>query len=449
MSFPGARAGQARPLRLWADDGWIALLAPILIFLACLLYGAMPPQTALTFSAIWGLLAADCLLRPRLRGDLIRLDGLAVPAGLFAAVALVVLLSLTPYAPGGPHPTWAYLGISPGAATVDKSATQVELLKLLGLACVFVVGLATGGSDARARLAVNTLLALGAAYTVWVFLAFVTTRASGTTRLEASLLSANTAGTLFAVLLVLTVGPLASRLREDGPNRLTGAALPLTCALLFLICLFMTASRGAFVGAISGLVAFGLLQVLFGRSALPRALLSGGAATIAVLVLLAIAGDFMLTRLMGSPNDPATMDTVASRAVIGQIHWEAFLTSPLMGFGLGSFDTINRTLLDAANFQDTWSVRAAHNIYLGWLEQAGLLGALPMFACLGVLMLTTVRKAGRRSRSTGLTFGLVAADVVFLVHGATDFALEMFALGALWAYLLGLQFSLAQGSSSR
>lgn len=443
MSFPGARAGQARPLRLWADDGWIALLAPVLIFLACLLYGAMPPQTALTFSAIWGLLAADCLLRPRLRGDLIRLDGLAVPAGLFAAVVLVILLSLTPYAPGGPHPTWAYLGISPGAATVDKSATQVELLKLLGLACVFVVGLATGGSDARARLAVNTLLALGAAYAVWSFLAFVVTRAPGTTRLEASFLSANTAGTLFAVLFVVTIGPLASRLRDGGQNRLTGAALPITAAFLFLVCLFMTASRGALVGAISGLLAFGALQVLVGRSALPRALLAGGAAAIALLVLLALAGDFMLTRMVGSS------DTVASRAVVGHIHWEAFLTSPLMGFGLGSFDTINRTLLDTANFQEAWSVRAAHNIYLGWLEQAGLLGALPMFACLGALILTTVRKASRRSRSTSLIFSLVAADVVFLVHGATDFALEMFAMGALCAYLLGLQFSLAQGSSSR
>jgi hypothetical protein len=48
-----------------------------------------------------------------------------------------------------------------------------------------------------------------------------------------------------------------------------------------------------------------------------------------------------------------------------------------------------------------------------------------------------------------ILFALAGVDAVFLVHGATDFALEMFSVAALWAYLLGLQFALAQGSSRR
>jgi hypothetical protein len=45
--------------------------------------------------------------------------------------------------------------------------------------------------------------------------------------------------------------------------------------------------------------------------------------------------------------------------------------------------------------------------------------------------------------------GLLAVDAVVLIHGATDFGLEVPSVAAFWAWLLGLQFSLAQGSSRR
>jgi O-antigen ligase len=110
---------------------------------------------------------------------------------------------------------------------------------------------------------------------------------------------------------------------------------------------------------------------------------------------------------------------------------------------------VNRIALDAGNFDQIWTVRAAHSIYLGWLEQAGLLGAVPMFACVGSIVGLTIRNGFRRTRMSSLIFALLAADAVFLVHGATDFALEVYSMAALWAYLLGLQFSLSQGTSSR
>jgi len=48
-----------------------------------------------------------------------------------------------------------------------------------------------------------------------------------------------------------------------------------------------------------------------------------------------------------------------------------------------------------------------------------------------------------------LLAALIAADAIFLLHGATDFGLEAPSMAALWAWLLGLQFSLAQGSARR
>jgi O-antigen ligase len=171
--------------------------------------------------------------------------------------------------------------------------------------------------------------------------------------------------------------------------------------------------------------------------------LLGVTASLLIFILLAIAGEFLLDRLLGASHE------FASRAIIYRTHWQAFLASPLFGYGLGTFDVVNRTLLDAESFPKIWTVRAAHNIYLAWLEQGGLAAAVPMFACIGAVIVTTIRKGFRRTRMTSILFALVAVDAVLLTHGATDFALEMFSVAAMWSFLLGLQLSLAQGSSSR
>jgi O-antigen ligase len=438
-----APAAGAGPALAWRDEGWLAVAAPALIFIGHMLYGAMRPEAALLLTAAASVLLGICLLRPKLRRELQRLDGLVLPAVLFLAVILVAVWSLTPFVPGGPHPVWAYLNISPGAATVDRSATTLEIIKLLGLACVFLLGAASGGSDTRARLAVNAVLVLGVLFAAWAFFGFVTNpdRREGL-RLEASFLSANTAGTVFAALFVLCSGPLAQRLLGSRPGTRGGAPVALA-ALLFLITLFMTASRGGLLATASG---FGVMVVLLafsGRLKWSRALLFAGGGALAMFALLAVGGQFLLTRLMGHTQE------FGSRTDILKIHWQAFLESPLFGYGLGSFDVVNRMLLDPATFPKVWTVRAAHNIYLAWLEQGGLIAAVPMFACIGVLILTTLRKAFRRSRMVTFLFALAGVDAVFLVHGATDFALEMFSVASLWTYLLGLQFSLAQASSRR
>lgn len=422
---------------------WLPVLGAVALFAGHLLYGAVLRKASLSFVIAYAVLLAVCLAVPATRADFLRFKGLRAPAILFAATITVALWSLTPFVPGGPHPVWAYTGVSPGAATIDKSATLLEIIKLLGLACVFLVGAITGTSDQRARSAMNTLLGAGALYSLWVFFQHLSLNSGA--RLAGSFQMANPSGTLFAALFLLAVGTTVSRLSTTtARNRLTvGVALPLSAAFIFVVCLLMTASRGAFLATGAALIAFGALEFFGGRVKLSRAALIGLASVALVALLLLFAGDRIVDRFVTS----GTTDT--GREDMMQVHWRAFLASPLMGYGLGTFETVNRTLLDSQNFESLWKIRAVHNVYLTWLEQAGLIGAAPMFALIGLLIFITTRNALGRTRLTHALFALIAVDVVFLVHGFTDFTLEVYSMAAMWAYMLGLQLSLSYGSRNR
>ncbi len=422
---------------------WLPVVAALTIFSGHLLYGAALRQASLYFILIYAVLLTTCLVVANTRSDALRLKGLGAPTLLFSITIGVALWSMTPFIPGGPHPIWAYSGISPGAATLDRSATLMEIIRLLGLACIFLVGAVAGASDQRARGAVNAILVAGVAYALYVFFHHLSV-APGQ-RLGGSLQAANATGTLFAGLFLMALGQGVSQLRAAGArDRLNPAvALPLSAALVFSVCLLMTASRGAFLGTGVALVVFAALEFFGGKIKLSRAALIGLGSILALGGLLYVAGDMMLDRFLESGA------TDEARRQMAEIHWRAFQDAPLMGYGLGSFDTVNRTLLDSQNFSNLWVIRAVHNVYITWLEQAGILGATPMFLLIGLLIFVTARNALQRTRLTHTLFALLAVDVLYLVHGFTDFTLEIYSMAAMWAYMLGLQFSLSFGSRSR
>jgi O-antigen ligase len=358
----------------------------------------------------------------------------------------VALWTLTPWTPGGPHPVWAYAGLGRGASTIDRSTTAVEIIKLLGLGCLFLVGAATGARDDRARFAIQSVLAAGGAFGLWAFVGSVTGTIAQTQghRLEAHFVNPNTAGTFFAVLLVLAVSELMRRLRSRRNEREVSATVVAAAAVLtFAVCLLDTASRGAMLAFLGAAAAFVVLQLAWGSLKLSRAAMAMLAGVLLLAIVTWLAGDQLIDRFFHADRDAVV------RTAIWREHWQAFLSSPLFGYGLGTAETVNKTLITAANYPVLWNIKAILNLYLQWLEEAGIVGAAPMFLCVGLVVALTVRNSARRSRMVRLLAALVAADAVFILHGATDFGLEVPSMAAFWAWLLGLQFSLAQGSSRR
>lgn len=433
----GPSSRRSTPVPLAWRAGLAAL--PAALFSAHLAFGLNQTAAALWLAAFLGAALLVALATP-LRSALYDLAPAAPPAALFAATLLAGLWSLTPWTPGGPHPLWAWAGVDPsrGASTLDPAATVVELVKLVGLAAAFLIGALQAARSDRGQATTEAVVWIGAAYAAVSLFAFVTgVQIASGERLSGGFLSANNAATVFAVLVVLALSLFLRGWRRSSglglARRLTKTAAPIAALALCATCLLLTASRMGVAAAAVGAAALLVWEAAAGKSwrapVLAAVALLGGVGLLAIL-----AGNTLLFARVGEIDAD-----MRGRAEIFAAHWQAFLASPLFGYGLGTFDAVNTQHLTSENALYLWRVRAAHNVYLQWLEEGGLIGALPMFASVAVVLaFGIVRAAAGRSP---LHRGLVCACAVVLVHGLTDYALQVPSIAAFWAFLLGLQFT--------
>lgn len=438
---PSLRAPSKTPVltRVWL------LLVPALLAGVHLTSGANEWVAGQWMAAASALALLIAMATPLRRGaaDMRPTAPLAI---LFGLTLLTALWTLTPWAPGGPHPIWAWAEVSPGSTTVNRTNTILEIVKLMGLGCVFAVGALQGWRRNQGQATADGVLWVGAAYAAVSLMIFgAMSQSLPGTRLTGGFLSSNTGATVFGVLTVLGLGAVLRGLKtgsgEGLAERLPAITIPAACLLLCGLCLVLTASRA---GAASTAAAAAVLLVwhaMENRTQRWTVALLGLVMIAAALALLLMGRGDMFGRLDGVGAD------VAFRAPIMEAHWQAFLASPMLGYGLGSFEAINQQLMTAANVDVLWNVRATHNVYLQWLEEAGLVGALPMFALIGVILVCAIRRSFRLRTGRTQHHALVAANLVVLIHGAFDFGLQVPSVAAFWAFLLGLQFAFGQDRS--
>lgn len=418
-------------------------LVPATVFLAHFFYGAALDLPALVMFAAMSAMLSITLISGQAREDLARLTPAGAVVLPFAAVVLVAALTLTPATPGGPHPIWEWAGMSP-ASTINKSSTVIEIFKLLGLGSVFILGCLMGATSERGRAAFGLILGLGCLYAIFSLGLFLGGGqiASGGGRLAGGFYTPNVAGAQFGVLVILSLAWMVRQWRQASAQtsmgRITALAPVAALLILFFACLLLTASRAA-------ITATGMAAVIFlGWSALDNRrsrwpFLALGGLLILVAVLFLVQGNTLFADRFGS-----LAQGDETRSAVAAAHWRAFLDSPLLGYGLGSYPQVNNQIMTASNAAALSVSVVQHNAYLQWLEEAGLLGAAPMFALIAVILGATAWRAMRRPRNRTLVAGLLAASVVVLLHAAVDVPLNTPSFEAFWSLLLGLGFALSQ-----
>lgn len=406
-----------------------------LVFSAVLAFGASDTAVAAVFAGLYALslviLLAACGWARR---DLARLGGWTVPAVLAGLLLVAVLVPLTPWSPDGPHPVWTWLPDGPAASTLDRSAVLLNALNLLGLFCLYVAARVVAASQTRGRRLLAFMLWGLGAYAAGALVHHVGLRGEG--RMAATLLGPNSAATVFAAGVVMAAAGLAQRLRRGGAAALKkgdprAVALVGLVAML-VVCLLMTASRGGLIAAAVGAGLFTIWQIFAGRKVTRGGMLVLGGATLLLILVLGLNGAGLVVERF----DLAQQDLDIRRQIIAP-HWRAFLSSPWFGYGLGSFTSVNQMLMTEATLRELHNVRAVHNLYIQWLEEAGIVGAALMAALLVERIAPVVRAAFGAGGAGIWARGAVCAALVFLIHGLSDFALQVPAIQALAALGLG------------
>lgn len=381
------------------------------------------------------ILLAAMLIAPaaRLR-EAVAENGLSIAGfGLFVAYGAVTAL---PAPEALAHPLYDALGVGGGAMSLNPTRTWEGLAKLFGPATAFGVGaLAVTQSSDRDRIG-RLLVTAGLIYALYALGDYVSELGRAGHRLDAGLGSANAAATVLGlfVLIAITAALRATRRPLPRGRSFALAALgraPVSFALLFtaLTGLLLTASRAGVVVTI--MAALGLAAMVAYRPGKGRA---GGSALLAACLVLG------LVVLMGAQYTAERLgatDLSDGRFETFRVHWAAFMSRPWTGHGLNTFHAINTIYGGPDNWAAIARIGATHNVFLQHLEEAGLIG-MALFALILVppVWRAVAAIAGRRSGHAWTCLAVSATLLVF-AHGMTDFGLNVPAIAALYALILG------------
>jgi len=421
-----------------AEWAWVAL-ALSEVFAAHVLFGSNRTDLALGLAAIQALLLVGSLAFPFARRAL-GVTPLALPTLLLACVLITSLCSIVPLGP--PRRFALFPWLENPTASLDPWASLVETAKLAGLGCMFLQGVILGTSKARSLLFLKLLVVGSAVYAAVCIGGFAispdtlfgTTRLYHADRLAGSFLSANAAADVFGMAIILGIGLLGvDRSRRRSTGRRTDAVLSVSLLILG-IALLLTGSRGALAAVACGLV---VIAVVRGAN-LSR---EPGRRVPGLVLVCAALGVFAL--IVATPVGERLSSAIGDmsvRTAILDSHLPAIRAELLQGYGAGTFSRVNEMIQTPDNIDRIWSVRALHNVYLQWIEERGLFGALAMWSALVIILHRIAFRRGRAGMSRE-RIAILAVGVTMLVHGLLDYGLEVPSIAAQWAILLGVGYA--------
>ena len=328
-----------------------------------------------------------------------------------------------------------------GALTTDRSATVSALLQWETYAVFFfllVSELRRVRSAARVGVAIVAVAALLAAFSLlnlvfggvlWPFSAV----SYGYSAATGTYVNPNHFATLLIMAGPLAIGLLIRdlghawglerhiRRRSASPIRLVTRANPflLLAAFLILAGLMATASRGA-VGAF---LASGFLVALLA----PR--LAGSRFKMLGLLALVTVAAVLVAQLLGFGGLERKLLHPGGVLVRLEL-WEQSLALakdyPLLGSGGGSYRWVFPEFKQEA--LGIWIFDHAHNEYLEWLVEYGVIGILPLLLFFAVVLRRgywLVAAPRTEGRGPGMSPFLLWAVVAALLHAVVDFGLHM------------------------
>ena len=423
-----------------------AFIVMSILLLALLLNGANNAAGAALLSlTLLALLLATSLVTSTGRlSRTLRANWISVLAACtFVALAITTAL-MSPQELQAP-PLWSIVGGADAALSLSPYRTFEGVVALCGPLSAFLLGALYAPSREARDWVGRWAIALGALYSfagLYLFYAV-----GGNPRLDVEVGSANAAAALFGTLMVIAATLIArgARGRLGETNHALdrwGLARPVLSApfsfavlLALFACLLLTASRG-------GLVATSVALIIFVTALWAQSVTRGGARgaialapiglVIAILALLFVrGGEDVLARFALAGDDWEV------RRVLADAHYALFLERPLLGHGLNTYHELNTLAITPDNWRMLSPPGSAHNIFIQALEETGVAGLALWVLMLAPLLARALGRLARGEAGVEWAAAALAMSALLLLHGIVDFALQVPAIAAFYAFMLG------------
>jgi O-antigen ligase len=315
-----------------------------------------------------------------------------------------------------------------------------EYAVLAGAAAVFYAGYAGAQSSQRADALWTVTLIAGGMLAAISFIDFVVDpnlsfgrlRPYQHERLAAPFLSGNTAATFYGLVMLQSISQVLRRSRKVTGYTFSArfeafikqASLPMVVALFAVSALFLTASRAGILAAVLAALVLVVWELLArkkseGQSGGFQSLLTSGLIVSLLLVSgFLVSGDMFSERLIDVGDDISRQTLIAEYANAIQLH-------PVFGSGLGGFEFTNDFISYSSTANFLQDQGAAHNVYLQWLMQGGIVGTVGMFGTVLTIMWALLKGLGRRRRQRSIIRTSLVMVVFVGVHGMVDYAVEI------------------------
>lgn len=435
--------------------GWALLL---LVGLSPLPLGSNRPA----FWALWGLLLGGIGLvyffSLRASGDALRITAWRLPELTlpFTLLLLFVTAQTLPLSSLGYTPVQALpagLELHASSISLDPATTSLTLLQFASyglLALLFLQVGYRGGRADRVLIGLFTIIVsyalLGIVLQGQVGDMLGIPRSPSQTAATGPFVNRNNFATYLSFGLATGVALAVGRLepRQNGQNRYRRiAAIALVATGLFVIgaALVATQSRMGFTAGLLGALMVTILALMGRRLSVGIWLVVFATLLVGTIGLLAFNGSGLVERI-------GSLETAGDvRADLYRQVWGVILSSPLVGYGGGTFEGAFPLFHQLPVSPDlVWN--KTHSTYLAlWVEFGLVFGSLPLF----IIAAATIRLVTTRTNGAAGVPQLAAIGVITVaaVHSTVDFSLEIEAAAFTFVAIVFLAIGAGIGAAER
>lgn len=404
------------------------IAAALLIAIANLAYGAVQPAASLPLSAMAVCIAIAAIAVAGQR---------AVTLGMLAGAVVLTLVAAT--------------GI---AGPLHRAGPQLATLFAAG--AMWIIGYLAARRGRTLDFLWTAIIWSAIAWCVWVFFAYVsTTRGGFAPKLVDAFETPANGALVFGLLAIVGMGRTLHLLKQSDAEALAppqildrvlregvGGLLLLTVSLT---CLVLLGSRPGIMfvgGVLLGYAWWDTLSITRrARFGLTVRLL----VIAAPFVAIALAGWGVVTGWLVDETVPAGLGSSEFPPNIQRMeaYMASWLESPVLGHGLGSLPAESARFQTLDNAKAMLAPGGAHNVFLSWTVETGLIGLALLVWTTLVTHLRIGQALASRRTTRSVPRMAVAAGALMLLHGVTDSSLNVPAVAWLYALLVGAACGLA------